>query len=76
MAPNRARRIFPTTPSLADIFGRTDLNFEKFYFFDFLDPTFPDAAAASAATGFGGPGPGPRQGAGQESGPSPGPGPA
>ena len=40
---------FPTNPDLADILGRTDLNFEKFYFFDFLDPKFPDAAAASAA---------------------------
>ena len=29
---------FPTNPDLADILGRTDLNFENFYFFDFLDP--------------------------------------
>ena len=36
---------------LADIFGRTDLNFEKFHFFDFLDPKFPDAAASAAADG-------------------------
>ena len=36
---------FPTNPDLADILGRTDLNFEKFYFFDFLNPKFPDAAA-------------------------------
>ena len=31
---------FPTNPDLADILGRTDLNFENFHFFDFLDPTF------------------------------------
>ena len=29
---------FPTNPDLADILGRTDLDFE--IFFDFLDPTF------------------------------------
>ena len=52
MAPNRAGRIFvPTNPDLADILGRTDLNFENFYFFDFLDPRFPDAAASAAADG-------------------------
>ena len=33
---------FPTNPDLADILGRTDLNFENFYFFDLLDPKFPD----------------------------------
>ena len=33
---------FPTNPDLSDILGRTDLNFEKFHFFDFLDPTFLD----------------------------------
>ena len=39
MAPNEARRIFiPTNPDLADILGRTDLNFEKFYFFDIFGP--------------------------------------
>ena len=27
--------LFPTNPDLADILGRTDLNFENFYFFDF-----------------------------------------
>ena len=32
---------FPTNPDLADILGRTDLNFENF-FFDFLDPKFLD----------------------------------
>ena len=31
---------FPTNPDLADILGRTDLNFENFYFFDFLDSKF------------------------------------
>ena len=34
--------LFPTNPDLADILGRTDLNFETFYFFHFLDPTFLD----------------------------------
>ena len=33
---------FPTNPDLADILGRTDLDFENFYFFDFLDPKFLD----------------------------------
>ena len=30
----------PTNPDLADILGRTDLDFENFHFFDFLDPNF------------------------------------
>ena len=43
MAPNRARRIFvPTNPDLADILGRTDLDFENFNIFDFLDPNVLD----------------------------------
>ena len=29
---------FPTNPDLADILGRTDLIFETFHIFDFLDP--------------------------------------
>ena len=33
---------FPTNPDLADILGRMDLDFDKFYFLDFLDPNFPD----------------------------------
>ena len=33
---------FPTNPDLADILGRTDFDFENFYFLDFLDPKFPD----------------------------------
>ena len=33
---------FPTNPDLADILGRTDLDFETFHFFDFLDPNFLD----------------------------------
>ena len=36
MAPNGARRIFPTNPDLADILGRTDSDFENFYFLDFF----------------------------------------
>ena len=43
MAPNGARRIFvPTNPDLANILGRTDLDFENFYFFQLLDPKFLD----------------------------------
>ena len=33
---------FPTNPGLANILGRTDLDFENFYFFHFLDPKFLD----------------------------------
>ena len=33
---------FPTNPDLADILGRTDLDFENFYFWDVLDPKFLD----------------------------------
>ena len=33
---------FPTNPDLANILGRMDFNFEKFYFFHFLDPKFLD----------------------------------
>ena len=33
---------FLTNPDLADILGRTDLDFENFYFFDVLDPKFLD----------------------------------
>ena len=41
--PKRGQEdFFPTNPDLADILGRTDLNFENFYFFGFLDPTFLD----------------------------------
>ena len=40
---------FPTNPDLANILGRMDLDFENFYFFHFLDPKFPDAAASAAA---------------------------
>merc|ERR1711938_222788 len=31
---------FPANPGLANILGRTDLIFENFYFFHFLDPKF------------------------------------
>ena len=31
---------FPTNPDLANILGRTDLDFEIFNFFHFLDPKF------------------------------------
>ena len=33
---------FPTNPYLADISGRTDLDFEIFDFLDFLEPIFLD----------------------------------
>ena len=33
---------FPTNPDLADILGRTDLEFENFHFFHFVDPKFLD----------------------------------
>ena len=33
---------FPTNPDLADILGRTDLDFENLYVFYFLDPKFLD----------------------------------
>ena len=34
---------FPTSPGLADILGKTDLDFEILYFWDLLDPRFPDS---------------------------------
>ena len=40
MGPNGARRIFSNNLDLADILGRTDLDFESFYFLDFLGPKF------------------------------------
>ena len=33
---------FHTNPDLADILGRTDLDFENFYVFDFLDHNIQD----------------------------------
>ena len=33
---------FPTNPDLADILGRTDLEFEHFHLFHFVDPKFLD----------------------------------
>ena len=32
--------LFPANPDLADILGDTDFDFEDFYFWDFLGPTF------------------------------------
>ena len=51
--------VFLTNPDLADILGRTDLDFEIFYFFDFLDlkfldfqvPRFPKFGLARAGLG-------------------------
>ena len=34
--------VFPINSDLADILGRTDLNFENFYVVHFLDPKFLD----------------------------------
>ena len=34
---------FPTKPDLANILGRTDLDFDNFYVFDVLDPKALDA---------------------------------
>ena len=34
------RGFFPTNPDLADNLGRMDMDFENFYFLDFLNPTF------------------------------------
>ena len=42
IAENGARMIVPTNPDLADMLGRTDLNFEIVSFFDFWDPRFLD----------------------------------
>ena len=36
------RGLFPANPDLADVLGRTDLHFDIFYVFDFLDPKFLD----------------------------------
>ena len=39
--PKWAREdFFLTNPDLADILGRTDFDFENFYFLDFLGPKF------------------------------------
>ena len=34
--------VFPTNPDLVNILGRTDLDFEIVYVFDFLDANFLD----------------------------------
>ena len=47
---------FPTNPDLANILGRTDLIFETFYFFDFLDPKILDFQVPNLKnSGFSGP---------------------
>ena len=38
---------FPTDPDLADILGRTDLDFETSYFLDLLDPNILDCPQIS-----------------------------
>ena len=40
--PKCCQEDFPTNPDLADILGRTDLDFENFHFFHFVDPKFLD----------------------------------
>ena len=53
---------FPTNPDLADILGRTDLEFESFYFFILWiqkfwisrSPDFPNLAWARPGLDFGG----------------------
>ena len=42
MAPNGLEGFFPTNPDLADILCRMDLDFDRFYFLDFLEPKFLD----------------------------------
>ena len=51
--PKWAREdFFPTNPDLADILGRTDFDFENFYFLDFLGPHLgPDLGPAWAQLG-------------------------
>ena len=48
---------FPANPDLADILGRTDFDFENFYFFDFLGPKFLAWAQLGPGLGSGGLGP-------------------
>ena len=41
--PKWCREVFfLANPDLADILGRTDFDFENFYFLDVLDPKFPN----------------------------------
>ena len=54
---------FPADPDLADIFGRTDFDFENFYFFDFFGSQISGLGPAWARLGPGlGPGLGPELG--------------
>ena len=49
--------LFPTNPDLADILGRTDLDFESFFFdpkfLDFQVPRFPKSGPGQAWAGLG-----------------------
>ena len=47
MAGDDQEDSFPTNPDLADILGRTDLDFENSDFFDFLNLTFLDLVPIS-----------------------------
>ena len=71
------RRIFvPTKPDLADILGRTDLDFESFHVIDFLDPKFLDFQVPRfPKSGLGRAGLGPWAGLGPSGGPGLGLGP-
>ena len=42
MEPNGARTFFFTNPNLAGIWGDVDVDFDNFYFWDFVDPKSPD----------------------------------
>ena len=52
---------FPTNPDLPDVLGRTDLDFENFYFFDFFGfqiPRFPGPQKSCLGQAWAGLGPG------------------
>ena len=49
---------FPTNPDLADILGRTDFDFENFYFLDFFGSQLGPSLGLGLGTGLG-PGLGP-----------------
>ena len=57
--------LFPANPDLANLLGRTDLDFENFHFWDFWDskfldfqvPRFPKSSPGQAWAGLEPPGP-------------------
>ena len=64
VAPNGAMIFFPTNPDLADMLGRTDLDFENFYFILFFGipnshiSRFPDFQKSGLGQAWAGLGPG------------------